>query len=134
MNILAAPKQNVLESTAARTSGRRRLKACEPRDRSGRARHSRRTQMLRNAITALLALGVVCAISPTTAAAGGGHGSGGLHHGGFHGGGFGFYAPYGYGYPYGYIPYYGDAGVCYEERQRVKMRYGWRIRRVSICE
>ena len=58
------------------------------------------------------------------------HGGGG----GFHGGGFGFYAPYGYGYPYGYIPYYGDAGVCYEERQRVKTRYGWRLRRTSICE
>jgi hypothetical protein len=85
--------------------------------------------MLRNAIIALLALGVVGAVSPTTASA-----RGGFHHGGFHGGGFGFYAPYGYGYPYGYIPYYGDAGVCYEERQRVKTRYGWRLRRTSICE
>jgi hypothetical protein len=85
--------------------------------------------MLRNAIIALIALGVVGAVSPTAASA-----RGGFHHfGGFHGG-FGFYAPYGYGYPYGYIPYYGDAGVCYETRQRVKMPYGWRIRRTSICE
>jgi hypothetical protein len=66
---------------------------------------------------------------------------GGFHHGGFRGGGFrgaglglgwglGLY-PYGYG---GYYPYYGDAGVCYAVRERVMTRYGWRIRRVSICE
>jgi hypothetical protein len=83
--------------------------------------------MLRNAIIALLALGVTGVVSPTTASARG------FHHGGFHGG-FGFYAPYGFGYPYGSIPYYGDAGVCYEQLQRIKTRYGWRIRRVSICE
>lgn len=77
---------------------------------------------------------------------GGGHGGGGhrgggfhgFHGGGFHGRGFGpgwglgFY-PYGYGYG-GYWPYYGDVGVCYAVRQRVKTRYGWGIRRVSICE
>ena len=45
--------------------------------------------------------------------------------------GFGFYPYYGYG---GYWPYYGDEGVCYSVRQRVKTRYGWRIRRVSVCE
>jgi hypothetical protein len=60
---------------------------------------------------------------------------GGFRGGGFRGGGFGLglglYGPYGYG---GYYPYYGDAGVCYETRQRVKTRYGWRIRRVSVCE
>jgi len=62
----------------------------------------------------------------------GGFGGGGFHGGGFRGGGFGFY---GYGYPYGYYPpYYGDVGVCYAVRQRVMTRYGWRIRRVSICE
>lgn len=89
--------------------------------------------------------------SSTAALARGGHGGGGFHgggfHGGFHGGGFrggGFglglglgLLPYGYGYPYGYggyYPYYGDAGVCYAVRQRVMTRYGWRIRRVSICE
>jgi hypothetical protein len=63
---------------------------------------------------------------------GGGFGGGGFHGGGFRGGGFGFYGyPYGYGY---YPPYYGDVGVCYAVRQRVMTRYGWRIRRVSICE
>ena len=45
--------------------------------------------------------------------------------------GLGLYPYYGYG---GYWPYYGDEGVCYAVRQRVKTRYGWRIRRVSICE
>jgi hypothetical protein len=68
----------------------------------------------------------------------GGFGGGGFHGGGFRGGGFGFYGygyGYGYGYPYGYYPpYYGDVGVCYAVRQRVMTRYGWRIRRVSICE
>jgi hypothetical protein len=44
--------------------------------------------MLRNSIIALVALGVVGAVSPTTASARGGHGCGG-----FHGGGFGLYAP-----------------------------------------
>ena len=64
---------------------------------------------------------------------GGGHGGfhgGGFHHGGFRGAGFGL----GLGYYDGYYPYYGDAGVCYVVRQRVMTRYGWRIRRVSICE
>jgi hypothetical protein len=77
--------------------------------------------------------------STTSALArGGGHGGfhgGGFHHGGFRGGGFGLGLGLGY-YPYydGYYPYYGDAGVCYVVRQRVMTRYGWRIRRVSICE
>jgi hypothetical protein len=73
---------------------------------------------------------------------GGGHGGGGFH--GFHGGGFrgrgfgygwgpGFYPYGGYGYG-GYWPYYGDIGVCYAVQQRVKTRYGWGTRRVSICE
>ena len=69
------------------------------------------------------------------AVARGGHGHGGFHHGGFHHHGFGYgwgpYPYYGYG---GYWPYYGDAGVCYAVRQRVKTRWGWGIRRVSICE
>src|SRR5258708_39953214 len=73
----------------------------------------------------------------STAALASGHGGGGFRGGGFRGGGFGlglglgYYGPYGYG---GYWPYYGDAGVCYAVRQRVMTRYGWRIRRVSICE
>jgi hypothetical protein len=61
-------------------------------------------------------------------------GGGGFRGGGFRGAGFGF----GLGYPYygygGYYPYYGDAGVCYEQRRRVLTPYGWRIRRVSVCE
>lgn len=75
---------------------------------------------------------------------GGGHGGGGFRGGGFRGGGFrgagfglGLY-PYGYYggyYPYaGYYPYEGDEGVCYAVRRRVMTRYGWRTRRVSICE
>lgn len=79
--------------------------------------------------------------STTSALArGGGHGGGGFRGGGFHGHGFrgagfgfglGLYPYYGYG---GYWPYYGDVGVCYAVRERVLTRYGWRIRRVSICE
>jgi uncharacterized membrane protein len=71
-------------------------------------------------------------VSSTSALARGGH----FHGGGFHGRGFGLgYYPYGYygGY-YPYYPYYGDAGVCYSVRRRVMTRYGWRIRRVSVCE
>jgi hypothetical protein len=76
------------------------------------------------------------ASSTAALARGGGHG-GGFRGGGFRGAGFGlglglgYYGPYGYG---GYYPYFGDAGVCYETRQRVRTPYGWRIRRVSICE
>jgi hypothetical protein len=75
---------------------------------------------------------------------GGGFRGGGFRGGGFDGGGFrgrgagfglglglGLYPYYGYG---GYWPYYGDEGVCYVVRQRVLTRYGWRIRRVSVCE
>ncbi len=66
---------------------------------------------------------------------GGGFRGGGFRGRGFRGAGFGFglglYPYYGYG---GYWPYYGDEGVCYAVRQRVLTRYGWRIRRVSICE
>ena len=75
--------------------------------------------------------------STTSALARGGHGFGGgggrgFGGGGFRGGGFGFGYPY-YGYG-GYWPYYGDEGVCYVVRQRVKTRHGWGIRRVSVCE
>ncbi len=80
--------------------------------------------------------------TPALARGGGGHGGGGFHGGGFHGGGFhhggfrggGFGLGLGLGYYDGYYPYYGDVGVCYVVRQRVMTRYGWRIRRVSICE
>jgi hypothetical protein len=78
---------------------------------------------------------------------GGGHGfggggrgfGGGFRGGGFRGAGIGLGLGLGlgyYGYPYygGYYPYYEDEGVCYVVRQRVMTRYGWRIRRVSVCE
>jgi hypothetical protein len=53
--------------------------------------------------------------------------------GGFRGRGFGFFGPYAYGgYPY----YYGDdyEGGCYLVARRVLTRYGWRGRRVEICD
>lgn len=71
---------------------------------------------------------------------GGGHGfgGGGFRGGGFRGGGFGFglgvYPGYYAGYYPGYYPYYEDEGGCYLVRQRVMTRYGWRIRRVQVCE
>jgi hypothetical protein len=81
---------------------------------------------------------LLLAASSTSALAHGSGGHGGGGHGGFHGGGFhhgGFRgAGFGLGLGLGYYPYYGDAGVCYAVRQRVMTRYGWRIRRVSICE
>lgn len=88
---------------------------------------------------------LLLAASTHQAIARGGFGHGGFHGGGFHGGGFhgGGFRGHGFGfgwgpYPYygygGYWPYYGDAGVCYAVRQRVKTRWGWGIRRVSICE
>ena len=91
--------------------------------------------------------------TPAAARGFGGHGfGGGFHGGGFHGGGFrggGFRGAgiglgvglglgyYGYGYPYygGYYPYDTEEydSACYIVRQRVMTRYGWRIRRVSVC-
>jgi hypothetical protein len=38
-------------------------------------------------------------------------------------------------YPFGYSGYYDDDYVsCYVVRQRIHTRYGWRIRRVQICD
>ena len=86
------------------------------------------------------------ASSTSALARGGGRGfgGGGFRGGGFRGGGFrgrgaGFglglgLGLYPYGYYGGYYPYYGDEGVCYSVRRRVMTRYGWRIRRVSVCE
>jgi hypothetical protein len=106
--------------------------------------------MLRNKIISIVALVTIGLASPTTAFArggGGGHGGGGFHGGGggfraggggFHGGGFrgrgfGFFGPNAYGdYPY----YYGDdyEGGCYLVARRILTRYGWRSRRVEICD
>jgi|ERR1035437_10375286 hypothetical protein len=104
--------------------------------------------MFRKMIIALFAVAAVGLVSPTMASARGwGHG------GGFHGGG-GFRgagiaagvvglglglatAPYaygGYGYPYGYDSYAYDNGGCYLVRQRVMTPYGWRLRRVQVCD
>jgi hypothetical protein len=100
--------------------------------------------MLRNKIISIVALATIGLASPTGAFArggGGGHGGGGGFHGGefgfrgggFRGRGFGFFGPYAYGdYPY----YYGDdyEGGCYLVARRVLTRYGWRSRRVEICD
>ena len=114
--------------------------------------------MLRKTLIALFAVAALGLVSPSIAFAaggrggssfhGGGHLGGGFHGGGFRGGGFrgggfggfGFYGPYaysGYGYPYGYPYGYGgyyDDGGCYLVRQRVMTRYGWRLRRVQVCD
>ena len=59
---------------------------------------------------------------------------GGLALGALATGGYG----YGYGYPaygYGAYPAYGGYyGGCYITRERVFDGYGWRIRRVRVCE
>src|SRR6267378_3877784 len=99
--------------------------------------------MFRRIVIALFAVAAVGLASPTIASArgGGGHGGGGgfhgggggFHSGGFHGGGFRAGAHGGYGYPYGYGSYaYGDGG-CYLVRRRVMTPYGWRLRRVQVC-
>lgn len=46
-------------------------------------------------------------------------------------------APYaygGYGYNPGYDSYAYDNGGCYLVRQRVMTPYGWRLRRVQVCD
>jgi len=109
--------------------------------------------MFKKMIITIFAVAAVGLVSPTMASArGGGHWGGG--HGGFHGGGGGFRgagiaagaiglglglatAPYaygGYGYPYGYDSYAYDNGGCYLVRQRVMTPYGWRLRRVQVCD
>lgn len=118
--------------------------------------------MFRKPMIALFAVAAVGILSPTMASArGGGHGGGGFHGGGggFHGGGFrggGFRGPgiaagaiglglglaaapyayggYGYGYPSGYGSYAYDDGGCYLVRRRVMTPYGWRLRRVQVCD
>ena len=117
--------------------------------------------MFRRTIIALFAVAAVGLVSPTVASArGGGHGGGGGFHGGgggFHGGGgfrgggfrgaglgiglglglagaYGAYGyPYGYPYGYGYDSYAYDDGGCYLVRRRVMTPYGWRLRRVQVC-
>jgi hypothetical protein len=111
-----------------------------------RERPKKDRTMLRKTILALMAVAAIGIGSTSGVSArgggGGGGGGGGFHGGGFRGGGFrgggfgygGYYG--GYGYPYGYGGYYDDedVGGCYLVRQRVMTRYGWRIRRVQICD
>ena len=90
--------------------------------------------MLYKTIIVLFAVAVASLALPSRASArGGGHGGGGgFRGGGFRGGSFGFYGPY--GYPFGYGGYYDDYVSCYLVRQRIHTGYGWRIRRVQICD
>ena len=43
------------------------------------------------------------------------------------------YGAYGYPYGYGYDSYAYDDGGCYLVRRRVMTPYGWRLRRVQVC-
>ena len=47
---------------------------------------------------------------------------------------FGLGYGYGYGYPYGYNSYAYYDGDCYLIRRRVLTPFGWRIRRVQVCD
>jgi hypothetical protein len=98
--------------------------------------------MLRKTIIAVLAIAALGLVVPAAAQAhwahGPGHrwGSGWHHHGHWHGGfwpgvGIGAGWPY-YDYPY----YYAEEGYggCHVVRQRVMTRWGWRFRRVDVCE
>ena len=85
-------------------------------------------------VLGIIALALIINVGAAEAAWHGGHG-GGHHGGGFRGGGFGGFGfgIGGYGYPYGYGGYYDDGG-CYLVRQRVRTPYGWRLRRVQVCD
>jgi hypothetical protein len=90
-------------------------------------------------VLGIIALALIINVGAAKAAGHGGHGGhggwhgGGGHGGGFRGGGFGGFGIGGYGYPYGYSGYYDDGG-CYLVRQRVRTPYGWRLRRVQVCD
>jgi hypothetical protein len=113
------------------------------------------------ALFAVLAVGLVAPTEASAWGRGGGFHGGGFHgvgpggfrggFGGFRGGyggwrgagwgalglgiGLGLAIPYaygGYGYPYDYGSYY-DYGGCYLVRQRVMTPYGWRVRRIQVC-
>ncbi len=104
---------------------------------------------MKRALMAVAAAGVLAVsavAAPAPAQAGGGRIAagviGGLAAGAILSGGYGYYGgPYGYyGGGYGYYGgpayvaapgYYG--GDCYWQRQRFWDGYGWRIRRVQVC-
>ena len=112
--------------------------------------------MFRKTMIGVLAAAALSTLVPTAASA---RGFGGGFHGGFHGGGFhrGFggaglalgavglglglaAAPYaygypsGYGYPYGYGSYAAYGGGCYFVPRRAWTPWGWRVRRVEVCD
>ena len=115
--------------------------------------------IFRKTLIALTAVLAVSLFAPSEASAWRGGGVGGFHDGGWHGGGWAggwrgggwgpglglaavgiglglAAAPFaygGYGYPYGYNGY-GDYGSCYLVRQQVMTAYGWRWRRVEVCD
>ena len=70
----------------------------------------------------------VAALAPTSASAWGGW------HGGWHGGGW----HHGWGGPRVFVggpAYYGGGyGGCYLQRERFWDGYGWRVRRVQVCD
>jgi hypothetical protein len=103
--------------------------------------------MLKKTILGLFAVAAVSVASPDLASA-----RAGMHGGGFHGGGFhrGFgpglafgalglglglaAAPYAYGYGYPYYGSYAAYGGCYLVPRRVWTPWGWRLRRVQVCD
>ncbi|MGL5167978.1 MAG: hypothetical protein ACRC9K_19000 [Afipia sp.] len=50
--------------------------------------------------------------------------------GGYYGPGYGYYG----GPGYGYAPAYYGGGGCYLQRERFWDGYGWRVRRVQVCD
>jgi hypothetical protein len=114
--------------------------------------------MFRKTVVALFAVAAISMLSPTTASARAGFHGGGFHGGGFHGGGFrhggGFHrgfgpgfglgavglglglaaAPFAFGYPYGYGSYAYYGGGCYLVPRRVWTPWGWRLRRIEVCD
>ena len=86
---------------------------------------------------ALMVLAALGLGASTAALARGGHHGGGFHHWhhwhrvGF--GGFGWgYGPWSYPYDDGQPLFQGRG--CYAVSERVRTRYGWGVRRTSICE
>ena len=112
--------------------------------------------MFKKTLIGLFVVAAVSMLSPNVASAragfGGGFHGGGFHGGGFHGGGFhhgGFHRGFGFGpgfalglglaaapLAFGY-PYYGSYGYyggCYLVPRRVWTPWGWRFRRVEVCD
>lgn len=106
--------------------------------------------MFKKIAIAVFTVAAIGILSPSVAEARGGMGfRGGGFHGGFHHHGFGRIglgavglglglglaaAPYGYGYPYGYGSYATYGGDCYLLRRRVWTPFGWRLRRIEVCD